>query len=106
MQKTKRIGLNLLYFRANRTGGGETYAKGLLSSLQRAGSEFEFFVFVRPDSVAAFDFLEPTSMFHVEGLPSPDGRSLRHLWEQSQFSRICDEYCIDLLHSLGNVGPL
>ena len=107
MQKRKRIGLNLLYFRADQTGGGETYARGLVSALQRAGSEFDFFAFVNRDTAGAFRSLaEISPTFHIEALAVPTDRSLRHLWEQLRFWRICKKYRIDLLHSLGNVSPL
>lgn len=105
MHRPKRIGLNLLYFRADKTGGGETYAKGLLGGLQRASSDFEFVAFVTRSAAPALASLE-SIRFHVLGLDSPRGRTARHLWEQMNFARICREHEIDLLHSLGNVSPL
>src|SRR4051812_39256994 len=103
--KTTRIGLNVLFFRADKTGGGETYANGLLAGLQRSMAEFEYFAFVTRESVQALSHLESPN-FHVIGVDSPRSRSSRHLWEQFHFQALCEQYRIDLLHSLGNVSPI
>lgn len=106
INRAATVGLNLLYFRPDITGGGETYAKGLLSALGAIESEFKFLVFVREDAAEAVRGLCSVDNFEVVSLRCPPRASARHLWEQVQLRAVCRDHQIDLLHSLGNVCPL
>jgi glycosyltransferase involved in cell wall biosynthesis len=104
--KTLRIGLNLLYLRPGKVGGGETYARGLLDGLQQVSSSFEYFVFLNSAAFPTFGRLDDFPNFRRIACSNPLNPVLRHAWEQMRFSALCREHRIDLLHSLGNVSPL
>src|SRR3954452_16921732 len=106
MDRAPRIGLNMLYVRPGKVGGGETYARGLLSGLQQLDTSFEYFVFLNSAAWPTFAELDRFPNFHRVKCSSPLHPALRHAWEQVRFSGICKKYGVDLLHSLGNVSPL
>src|SRR5437764_6157115 len=106
MGRALRIGLNMLYLRPGKVGGGETYARGLLSGLQQLDSGFEYSVFLNPVAWPTFAELDGFPNFRRVQCSSPLHPVSRHVWEQTRFSAICKKYDIDLLHSLGNVSPL
>jgi len=100
-----RIGLNLLYMIPGEVGGTETYAAGLLDGLARVGGNHEYFVFVNRESA---DFPLP----RVPGFTrlvcpiwSAD-RKKRYLFEQGKLPRLLSTHHVDVVHSLGYVGPL
>ncbi len=100
-----RIGINLLYLLPGVVGGTETYAAGLLQGLAAIDRQNEYCVFVNRES---------------EGWPLPGavnftrvlcpvravGRASRYFFEQVRFPRLLAEHRIDVVHSLGYVGPL
>jgi glycosyltransferase involved in cell wall biosynthesis len=106
MGKPLRIGLNMLYLRPGKIGGGETYARGLLGGLQQVAPSFEYFVFLNSAAWPTFDHLDDLPGFHRILCSTPLNPAVRHLWEQLRFPSLCRKYEIDLLHSLGNVSPL
>jgi glycosyltransferase involved in cell wall biosynthesis len=96
----------MVYIRPGKVGGGETYARGLLSGLQQLNASFEYFVFLNPTAWPTFAELDSFPNFHRIECSSPLHPVSRHLWEQLRFPGICKKYGIDLLHSLGNVSPV
>jgi glycosyltransferase involved in cell wall biosynthesis len=106
MGDTPRIGLNMLYLRPGKVGGGETYARGLLDGLQQLHSGFEYFVFLNSAAWPTFAYLDSTPKFHRIACSNPLNPVLRHLWEQIRLPALCKKHAIDVLHSLGNVSPL
>lgn len=100
-----RIGLNLLYLIPGEVGGTETYAVSLLDGLSRVDTENHFVVFLNRESR---DLKLPrTRRFSIIVCPvDANNRSVRFLWEQfilpfqTFFARV------DVLHSLGYIGPL
>lgn len=99
-----KIGINLLYLIPGIVGGTETYAAGLLCGLASLDSGHEFVVFVNRDA---------------EQWPLPDGnftriicpvdgrnRQKRYAFEQFRLPFLLRKHCVDLVHSLGYVGPI
>ena len=99
-----KIGINLLYLIPGIVGGTETYAAGLLCGLASLDSGHEFVVFVNRDA---------------ERWPLPDGnftriicpvdgrnRQKRYAFEQFRLPFLLRKHCVDLVHSLGYVGPI
>jgi glycosyltransferase involved in cell wall biosynthesis len=101
-----RIGINLLFLRPGRIGGGETYARGLLDALVRLNPPHDFFVFLNSEAYPTFAELDASSNFKRIHCDAPSTAALRHLWEQMRFRNLCRTYQLDILHSLGNVTPL
>lgn len=100
-----RIGLNLLYLLPSQVGGTETYAVELMRALDTGAPDDEFLVFVNAESAK---------------LPIPSGhrfrriicpvraanRMMRYLYEQFVLPFQVLWHRVDLLHSLGYVGPI
>jgi len=100
-----RIGINLLYLLPGVVGGTETYAAGLLRGLSKIGSAYDFTVFVNRE--AANWPIPETQNFrrvvcHISGL----NRASRYWFEQVRLPKILQEQSVDLVHSLGYVGPI
>jgi glycosyltransferase involved in cell wall biosynthesis len=100
-----RIGLNLLFLRPGRIGGGETYARGLLEGLQSLSLPFTFIIFLNSEAFPQFAQFDGIPRFQRVLCRVPLNSSLRHIWEQMYFPFLCRSYQLDLLHSLGNVMP-
>ncbi len=100
-----KIGINLLYLLPGVVGGTETYAAGLLQGLAEIDRQNEYVVFMNRES---------------EHWPLPQGehfrrvvcpvhaasRAARYLFEQLRLPRLLGRHRIDVVHSLGYVGPL
>lgn len=100
-----RIGLNLLYLLPGMVGGTETYAAGLLQGLANICQEDEFIVFVNRES-AAWPIPEATKFTRIVCPIRAVNRSNRYIFEQLWFPFLLSKHKIDLVHSLGYVGPL
>jgi glycosyltransferase involved in cell wall biosynthesis len=100
-----RIGINLLYLIPGAVGGTETYAAGLLSGLARVGDGNEFFVFVNKRA-AEWPIPENENFFRVVCPVEGSIRYRRYCFEQYRLPKLLRQYKIDLVHSLGYVGPL
>ncbi len=100
-----RIGLNALFLRPDRVGGGETYARGLLAGFQSLNLPYEFVVFLNKEAYPTFAQLDASPNFQRVLCPVPLNSTFRHLWEQMHFPALCRMQRLDLLHSLGNVTP-
>lgn len=100
-----RIGLNLLFLIPGVVGGTETYAVGLVRALARIDPASDFFVFLSSEASS----LALTDASNVQRVVCPVKatlRSARYLWEQAVLPFQLPAYKLDLLHSLGYVGPL
>jgi glycosyltransferase involved in cell wall biosynthesis len=102
----QRIGLNLLYLRPDEVGGTEIYARGLIAAFKEIQGPFDFLLFLNKSAWDSFSDLDEDPRFTRVGCNVPFNPMLRHVWEQLFFSSLCKRHSIDLLHSLGYVGPL
>jgi glycosyltransferase involved in cell wall biosynthesis len=100
-----RIGLNLLYLIPGRVGGTERYAISLLRAMARLDTVASFYVFVSSDA-AEVDLPRQPNFHRVVCRFPAQYRSLRYLWEQVLLPFQLRRRGIDLVHSLGYVGPL
>jgi glycosyltransferase involved in cell wall biosynthesis len=100
-----RIGLNLLYLIPGRVGGTERYAISLLRAMARLDTVASFYVFVSSDA-AEVDLPTQPNFHRVVCRFPAQYRSLRYLWEQVLLPFQLRRRGIDLVHSLGYVGPL
>jgi len=100
-----RVGINLLYLIPGIVGGTETYAAGLLRGLAQVASDDEFFIFVNR---AAAGWPLPASPNFTRVLCPITGlnRVQRYLYEQIRLPLLLRQYGVDILHSLGYVGPV
>ena len=100
-----RIGLNLLYLLPGIVGGTEIYAAGLLAGLAQIDGENEYIVFVNRES--AVWPLPDAPNFVREVCPvRAVSRVRRYFFEQFRLPSMLKKYEIDVVHSLGYVGPL
>ncbi len=100
-----RVGLNLLYLLPGIVGGTETYAAGLLQGFAALASGDEFVVFVNRE---AADWLLPSGP-RFKRVVCPvlaSSRPRRYAFEQIGLPRLLRQQRIDLVHSLGYVGPV
>ncbi len=100
-----RIGVNLLYLIPSVVGGTETYAISLLRSLASVDQENEYWIFVNRES-AEMDLPESPRFHRVICRVSSTNRFNRYGWEQFMLPMQLRSHRIDLVHSLGYVGPL
>lgn len=100
-----RIGLNLLYLIPEVVGGTETYARSLLQALVEMDSGNEFFVFVNSESEQMPLPVHP-NVKRVVCRVNATNRPARHLWEQGVLPLRVLRCRLDVLHSLGYVGPI
>lgn len=100
-----RIGLNLLYLLPGVVGGTETYAAGLIHALSEVYTDDEFVIFINKETV---DWPIPVKSNFSRVICPVDGsnRTQRYLFEQTRFPSFLRQYRIDLIHSLGYVGPI
>jgi glycosyltransferase involved in cell wall biosynthesis len=100
-----RVGLNLLYMIPRVVGGTETYARGLLNGLADVGAQHEFVVYVNRESKDIR--LPDTGNFRKVVCPiNAIRRPVRYAWEQLILPRQLARDRIDVVHSLGYVGPV
>jgi glycosyltransferase involved in cell wall biosynthesis len=100
-----RIGLNLLYLLPGVVGGTETYGAGLLRGLAQIADNDKFLVFL---SRAAAKWPLPASSNFTRVLCPITGfnRVERYLYEQIGLPLLLRRYGVDIVHSLGYVGPV
>jgi glycosyltransferase involved in cell wall biosynthesis len=100
-----RIGLNLLYLIPSVVGGTETYASGLLRGLIETESVEQIIVFVNQEA-ANWPLPSAPNLERVVCMISAKNRMKRYIFEQSIFPLLLRQHRIDLVHSLGYVGPI
>ncbi|MGC9217039.1 glycosyltransferase family 4 protein [Acidithiobacillus sp.] len=99
------IGLNLLYLLRGVNGGTESYARGLVDGLGRAGAKHEFVVYLNR---SAADWPLPDAGNFRRAVCAVDGasRGVRYAYEQMVLPLRLRRDQVDVVHSLGYVGPL
>lgn len=100
-----RIGINLLYLIPSIVGGTETYASGLLHGLVETDSVEQIIVFVNQEA-ANWPLPSAPNLSRVVCMLSAKNRMQRYFFEQSIFPPLLRQHRIDLVHSLGYVGPI
>ncbi|MHB8770713.1 MAG: glycosyltransferase family 4 protein [Syntrophales bacterium] len=100
-----KIGINLLYLLPGVVGGTETYAAGLLQGLAEIDRQNEYVVFVNRES-EHWPLPRGENFRRVVCPVRAAGRASRYLYEQVQLPRLLGRHRIDVVHSLGYVGPL
>lgn len=100
-----RIGVNLLYLVPGRVGGTEYYARSLLDALAAQDAANEYLVFVNRE---AANLPLPTSPNFRRVVCNVAGKSraARYAWEQFVLPIQMIILRLDLVHSLGYVGPI
>jgi glycosyltransferase involved in cell wall biosynthesis len=100
-----RIGINLLYLIPGIVGGTETYAAGLLRGLAQIAPNDEFFIFVNR-AAAAWPLPASPNFTRVICPITGLNRVQRYLYEQIGLPSLLRQYGVDILHSLGYIGPV
>lgn len=100
-----RIALNLLYLIPGVVGGTQTYAVELMQALARRDAENEYLYFVNREA-ADFPFVDAHNFRRVVCPLNATRRAVRYAWEQAVFPRLLRSQRVDVVHSLGYVGPL
>ena len=100
-----KIGINLLYLLPGVVGGTEIYAAGLLYALAQVNEQDEFIVFVNRES-KNWSIPEAQNFNRVVCPLQATRRGRRYFFEQLRLPRLLTKYKIDVVHSLGYVGPL
>lgn len=100
-----RIGINLLYLLPGIVGGTETYAVSLIKALASIDRENEYFVFLNHES-ANLELVDQPRFHRVICPFHATHRLVRYAWEQLILRWQLRHYRIDIVHSMGYVGPL
>ncbi len=100
-----RIGINLLYLIPGVVGGTETYASGLLHGLAQIDHENDFVIFVNREG-SEWPIPHAPNFSRIICPVSASSRLSRYHYEQLKFPKLLVDHRIDLIHSLGYVGPL
>ncbi|WP_031387740.1 glycosyltransferase family 4 protein [Desulfonatronum thiodismutans] len=100
-----RVGLNLLYLLPGIVGGTETYAAGLLRGLAEADDGLEYVVFLNQES-ADWPLPDIPAFQRVICPVRASNRVRRLLYEQFRLPALARRHGVDVLHSLGYVGPV
>jgi glycosyltransferase involved in cell wall biosynthesis len=100
-----KIGINLLYLLPGVVGGTETYAAGLLHGLAEMDQQNEYVIFVNRES-ESWSLPQAVNFTRVVCPIRAAGRASRYFFEQMRLPWLLAQYHIDIVHSLGYVGPL
>lgn len=100
-----RVGLNMLFLIPEWVGGTERYATALLEALVRSSPEDEYHVFLSAEA-ATLHLPDHPNVHRVVCRSSARRRAVRYLWEQLVLPLQLARRRIDIVHSLGYVGPL
>ncbi len=100
-----RIGLNLLYLLPGVVGGTQTYAASLIGALAALDADNDYVVYLNQESAALELTLPPRTRVVVCPVRAIR-RPARYAFEQVALPALLRRDKIDLLHSLGYVGPL
>lgn len=100
-----RIGINLLYLLPGIVGGTETYASGLINNLACSDTQNEYIVFVNRES-AEWPMPDAPNFIRVVCPVQATNRAQRYFFEQVRLPFLARLYKLQLLHSLGYVGPV
>ena len=99
-----RVGLNLLYLIPGIVGGTETYAVSLIRAMTSEFPDDDFVVFLNQEA-SKLALGEMKNLFPVVCPVYAESRFKRYWFEQTVFPKIVKRHSIEVLHSLGYVGP-
>ena len=100
-----RIGINLLYLLPGIVGGTETYAAGLLAGLVKVAQEHDIVVIVNREA-AKWPLPAAPNITRVVSPVPASSRVLRYFYEQIRLPKLLHDLQVDIVHSLGYVGPV
>ncbi len=100
-----RIGLNLLYLLPGIVGGSQTYAVSLIRALAALDAQNEYVLYLNRES-ENLEITEAASFRRVVCPVQATRREARYAYEQVRLPAALRRDKIQLLHSLGYVGPL
>ena len=100
-----KIALNLLYVIPGQNGGTQTYAESLIQAFAGVGTGNQFTIFVSEEGAALELPVQPNFRKIVCPVRAVR-REGRYAYEQLVFPRLLRGFKLDVLHSLGYVGPL
>jgi glycosyltransferase involved in cell wall biosynthesis len=100
-----RVGINLLYLIPGVVGGTETYARGLVKALADIDPRTEYLLFVNEESRNETFSTAPNVRVVVCPVRALN-RARRYAWEQLVLPVLLRNHQVDLVHSLGYVGPI
>jgi glycosyltransferase involved in cell wall biosynthesis len=100
-----RIGLNLLYLIPGVVGGTQTYAVELIRALAEEDRENEYVMFVNREA-ADLEIVSAPNFSRVVCQVNGARRAARYAWEQLALPVRLARSRVDLVHSMGYVGPL
>ncbi|MDR3670299.1 MAG: glycosyltransferase family 1 protein [Holophaga sp.] len=100
-----KIGLNLLYMLPGQVGGSETYATELINGYEKNAPEVDFVVFVNLEA-SHFPLPSNSRFTRVVCNVRATNRIKRYFYEQFVLPFLALRYHLDVLHSLGYVGPI
>lgn len=103
--KKKKIGINMLYMNPKLSGGSITYGVNLLNELSKLDSVNDYIIYVNKDCQNIPIIIGPN--FKIKVIPFYNRTVyVRYLWEQLYFPLVLLFDNLDILHSLGYVGPV
>lgn len=105
MSKRMRIGLNLLFINSKLPGGSVTYAKLLIENLSKIDRINQYYIFLSKNAYN-FNFNEGENFKKILIPFSFKNVFARYFYEQLLFPFYLIQHKLDILHSLGYVGPL
>jgi glycosyltransferase involved in cell wall biosynthesis len=107
MTALRSVALNALFFDPGVSGGTETYLRSLVPALAAERPGLEITVLTTGRGARALHATGWSSLARVVALRSEEGQRLRRLrGEQLTVPVQCLRRRVDVLHSLGNTGPL
>lgn len=100
-----RIALNLLYLIPDVVGGTQTYAMELIRALAALDTQNEYLLLVNREA-AQLPLVDAPNFRRVVCPVQARRRPVRYAWEQSVLPALLLARRVQLVHSLGYVGPL
>lgn len=100
-----RIGINLLFMLPGVVGGTETYARELLYSLEELNEDDIYVLFMNRES-AEWKVPRDSRFIRVTCEVNARNPVSRYLYEQFRLPFLLKKEKIDILHSLGYMGPV
>ena len=105
--RIRSVGLNALFLDPGRTGGPETYVRGLVPALTEAAPYIRFSVVTTRRGASTLRAAGWDDLMEVLELPADEGQRARRLFaEQVLLPRLAARKGWDLLHSLASTAPV
>lgn len=100
-----KIAVNTLFMIPGKVGGTETYARGVLSALNNIGQANDYLIFCNKENFYTFNFTAE-NFRKIQAPVKATIRPLRLLWEQIILPLQLLINRVDVVLSLGYIGPL